>query len=271
MGGAGRAGIHARTLFERAAVFAQPLRGDSPPLGATDVGLLALFTSYRCHPAISLLAGSLFYGGRVVPGVTASARPPVIPNLPAICAIDYSGVVCPRRLGPPGAVGGVDAVERQEAGSGSCSNAWEVAVVAKLVSQLLSTGLRPGDIGVCSPYRAQVRALQPRLPPGVSLSTIDAFQGQENEVMILSLVSTRGGRAGEGDFLSDPRRMAVALTRGKRHLFVVGHWTSLVGGGGTWGRVLAAACELGPVRSAALGNLLMGVPGGGGAPSEAGH
>jgi superfamily I DNA and/or RNA helicase len=57
------------------------------------------------------------------------------------------------------------------------------------------------------------------------VSTIDSFQGQEKEVIILSLV--RSNDEGEIGFLKDYRRMNVALTRAKEKLFVIGDSATL--------------------------------------------
>ena len=57
---------------------------------------------------------------------------------------------------------------------------------------------------------------------GVDVSTVDGFQGQEREVIILSCVRT-GGESGNGiGFLSDVRRMNVALTRARCSLYILG-------------------------------------------------
>jgi ATP-dependent RNA/DNA helicase IGHMBP2 len=58
------------------------------------------------------------------------------------------------------------------------------------------------------------------LPTGMRISTIDSFQGQEKENIILSLV--RSNDDGDIGFLKDYRRMNVAITRAKEKLFVIG-------------------------------------------------
>ncbi len=93
------------------------------------------------------------------------------------------------------------------------------------------------NIGLISPYRAQVRKFQelvfesydyPNLRSFSELLTIDSidgFQGQERDIIIISLV--RSNATGEIGFLSDTRRMNVALTRAKRKLVVVGDSATL--------------------------------------------
>lgn len=90
------------------------------------------------------------------------------------------------------------------------------------------------DFGIISPYRAQVQylrsivrrdaTLRPLLPQ-ITINTIDAFQGQERDVVLVSLV--RANDNGEIGFLSDLRRMNVAITRARTKLIVVGSASTL--------------------------------------------
>ncbi|EON77598.1 dna-binding protein smubp-2 [Lunatimonas lonarensis] len=93
------------------------------------------------------------------------------------------------------------------------------------------------DIGLISPYRAQVEYLKElvagddaflvlrSLQSQLTIDTIDGFQGQERDLVLISLVRSNAG--GEIGFLSDVRRMNVALTRAKRQLIVVGDSSTL--------------------------------------------
>lgn len=85
------------------------------------------------------------------------------------------------------------------------------------------------DIGVITPYSAQVDAISRKLEKmeedqyigkGVIVSTVDGFQGKEKEVIIISTV--RSNKAAEIGFLSDIRRMNVAITRAKKMLILIG-------------------------------------------------
>ena len=71
-----------------------------------------------------------------------------------------------------------------------------------------------------SPYSGQVAAAKEVLPQNLRLSTIDSFQGQEKENIIVSLV--RSNDDGDIGFLKDYRRMNVAITRAKEQLIVIG-------------------------------------------------
>lgn len=90
------------------------------------------------------------------------------------------------------------------------------------------------DIGIISPYRAQVqylrrlikqdRILRP-LRPVITVNTVDAFQGQERDMIIVSMV--RANDKGEIGFLRDLRRMNVAITRARSKLIIIGHSPTL--------------------------------------------
>jgi ATP-dependent RNA/DNA helicase IGHMBP2 len=90
-----------------------------------------------------------------------------------------------------------------------------------IVQQLLQTeSLDPLKTAFISPYAGQVATAKEILPATMRISTIDSFQGQEQEIIILSLV--RSNDDGEIGFLKDYRRMNVAITRAKEQLFVIG-------------------------------------------------
>ena len=85
------------------------------------------------------------------------------------------------------------------------------------------------DIGVISPYRAQVQLLRRLIRKKeffkpyrslVTVNTVDGFQGQERDVIVISLV--RANADGQIGFLSDLRRMNVAITRARMKLIILG-------------------------------------------------
>ena len=100
-------------------------------------------------------------------------------------------------------------------------NVQEGELVIRKIAELQEAGLRGRDIAVIAPYAAQVRWLRQNSPDAqVEIDTVDGFQGREKEAVIISLV--RSNAAGEIGFLSDARRMNVALTRARRKLIVIG-------------------------------------------------
>ncbi|KAI0383676.1 DNA helicase [Hypomontagnella monticulosa] len=104
----------------------------------------------------------------------------------------------------------------------SKSNEMEAALVKQHVKKLVDAGVRPEDIAVVTPYNAQLGLLAPLKEafPGIELGSVDGFQGREKEAVIVSLV--RSNTEGEVGFLSEKRRLNVAMTRPKRSLVVVG-------------------------------------------------
>ena len=85
------------------------------------------------------------------------------------------------------------------------------------------------DVGVISPYRAQVQHLRRLIAKSgdlkpfrhlISVNTVDGFQGQERDIIIISLV--RANEEGQIGFLRDLRRMNVAITRARMKLIILG-------------------------------------------------
>lgn len=85
------------------------------------------------------------------------------------------------------------------------------------------------DVGIISPYRAQVQLLRKELRKRESfrpyrhlltVNTVDGFQGQERDIILISLVRSNDG--GDIGFLRDLRRMNVAITRARMKLIILG-------------------------------------------------
>jgi len=86
------------------------------------------------------------------------------------------------------------------------------------------------NIGIISPYKAQVSRLtesfhfdgffNEEMMSKIAINTVDSFQGQERDIIYISLV--RSNERGEIGFLSDIRRMNVAMTRARKKLVVIG-------------------------------------------------
>jgi len=90
------------------------------------------------------------------------------------------------------------------------------------------------DVGIISPYRAQVQYLRRLIKKRaffkpfrhlISVNTVDGFQGQERDVILISLV--RANDKGQIGFLRDLRRMNVAITRARMKLFILGDATTM--------------------------------------------
>ena len=90
------------------------------------------------------------------------------------------------------------------------------------------------DFGIISPYRAQVRLIRRLLKwqkffrtlrRQISVNSVDGFQGQERDVIIISMV--RDNDQGAIGFLTDLRRMNVAITRARMKLIILGNAETL--------------------------------------------
>ncbi|MDE2510909.1 MAG: AAA family ATPase, partial [Elusimicrobia bacterium] len=103
----------------------------------------------------------------------------------------------------------------------SRENKGEAELAVKILYELLGSGMKPKDVAILTPYVAQAKLLKTLArDPGLEIGSVDGFQGREKEAVILSLVrSNEGGQIG---FLSDMRRLNVAITRARRCLIVIG-------------------------------------------------
>lgn len=90
------------------------------------------------------------------------------------------------------------------------------------------------DVGIISPYRGQVHILRQLIRRDafwkpyrhlISVNTVDGFQGQERDVIVISMV--RQNDDGQVGFLRDLRRMNVAITRARMKLILIGHKATL--------------------------------------------
>ena len=102
------------------------------------------------------------------------------------------------------------------------TNPVEADRVAEIVERYIAAGVDPEAIGVIAPFRAQVAEISRRV--GVTVDTVDRFQGSSKEVIIVSFVAT--GEL-DGPLFEDHRRINVALTRAKKGLVLVGDRAAL--------------------------------------------
>jgi ATP-dependent RNA/DNA helicase IGHMBP2 len=122
----------------------------------------------------------------------------------------------------------------------SSTNPEEAAFLIKHLLQLVTelNAHYPIDsfpsIGIIAPYKQQILVIKeqlehvPELAPYVhriTVNTVDSFQGQERDIIYISM--TRSNSEGEIGFLSDIRRMNVAMTRAKMKLIVIGDSATL--------------------------------------------
>ena len=173
-----------------------------------------LRVQYRMHETLMDFSSERFYGGRLI--AHDSVRGHTACGLPGVEANELTE-------GPLTFIdtAGAGFEESWNELLDSRENEGEAALCGRLVRALLAAGLAPRDLGVITPYAAQARRLKALLRGvGAEIGSVDGFQGREKEAVIVSLV--RSNEKGEIGFLSDTRRMNVALTRARRLLIVVG-------------------------------------------------
>ena len=109
----------------------------------------------------------------------------------------------------------------------------EASLATAVVKSIVRAGsVGTGDIGVITPYDAQTTLIKSLLwresLGGVEVANIDAFQGRESDVVVLSCV--RSNSFGQLGHVDENRRLNVALTRAKRGLVVIGDKDTLIHG-----------------------------------------
>ena len=115
----------------------------------------------------------------------------------------------------------ITGMEEISASGTSYLNRTEASYVEKVVTHLLRIGVNPTQIGVVTPYDGQKKyvheymrrsgALATSLYEAIEVASVDAFQGREKDFILVSCV--RSSETQGIGFLSDPRRLNVALTR----------------------------------------------------------
>ncbi len=180
-----------------------------------------LRVQYRMHEAIMDFPSRRFYEGRLQ--ADDSVRAHKVCELPGVAQTDLTSV--PFVFVDTSGTGYEESLDETLQ---SRENEGEALLAKRIVESLLEAGLRPSALAVLSPYRAQVRKLRSLLRvEGLEIGTVDGFQGREKEATVVSLV--RSNSKGEVGFLSDTRRMNVALTRARRLLIVLGDGSTLAG------------------------------------------
>jgi len=181
-----------------------------------------LNTQYRMREAIAGFSSNYFYNDLLL---TASHLTNTGTH---ITFIDTAGSGYNEKHGPDGI---------------SLQNEGELNIVRQLVE---TENIQPRNAAFISPYSGQATAAKEILPKEMRISTIDSFQGQEKETVILSLV--RSNDDGDIGFLKDYRRMNVAITRAKEQLIVIGD-SATIGGDAFYNSFLSYVEKKGTYRT----------------------
>ncbi len=202
--GLGRYSQGRRSLFDLA--LSQAVRRD-------DLRSIMLLEQYRSAPEITEFIGASFYDGRLRPAVDPNRL--IVPNTskPGLTWTDVKG-------------------SAERATDTGYRNRAEAAAITAHLKTLLKDLEYPGTVGVIAPFNAQVRLIRRLVDENIShelrnqaelkVDTVDSFQGEERNLIIFSVVSSRAGPAEAERFLrSDRRRLNVAISRGQAvtHIF----------------------------------------------------
>ncbi|KAJ2458384.1 ATP-dependent RNA helicase [Coemansia sp. RSA 2424] len=177
-----------------------------------------LVVQYRMHPCLSEFPSNFFYEGSLQNGVTAQER-----------TRKSIGFPWPNPAKPMMLLA-CNGIEEIASNGTSYINRMEASACEKIVTRMLKSSLLPDQIGVITPYEgqrswivhhmAQAGSLANDTYKAVEVASVDAFQGREKDYIIVSCVRNNEHQ-GIG-FLSDPRRLNVALTRAKYGIIVLG-------------------------------------------------
>ncbi|XP_071712086.1 uncharacterized protein [Rutidosis leptorrhynchoides] len=198
--------------------------------------VIMLTKQYRMHPDICRFPSLHFYDGNLLNG-------------DGMCSKDkpYHKT---RGLGPYLFFDIVDGQELHGKNSGSLYNECEVDAAVQLLTFFRKSyplEFVGGRIGIITPYRSQLSLLHSRFSAAfgscimdeMELNTVDGFQGREVDILVVSTVRAAAAASSEKNknnssrssssigFVSDVRRMNVALTRAKHSLWILGNATTL--------------------------------------------
>ncbi|KYR02991.1 hypothetical protein DLAC_00477 [Tieghemostelium lacteum] len=221
------------------------------------INSILLRTQYRCHPNISKISNQLFYSDELIDGISSCERPNMVPTLPPVgfCEVEdgkeiqldgsyyneaESNVVCRLieifvekgiQLDQIGVIClykaqafKINEILEKKYKSRSTQN---ITKPQSYEDELDIDKLINGDIDLDNDenvddfeeYDSEENAEKPKKTNKIQVSTVDAFQGAEKDIIILSC--SRSSIA--GGFIDNPQRINVAITRAKNHFIVVGN------------------------------------------------
>ncbi|KQJ96146.1 uncharacterized ATP-dependent helicase C29A10.10c [Brachypodium distachyon] len=202
--------LYSRSLFERFQQAGCPT--------------ILLSVQYRMHPQIREFPSRYFYQGRLTDSESVVKLPDEAYYRDALMSPYIFYDISHGR-------------ESHRGGSSSYQNVHEAQFALRLYEHLQklmkANGGKKVSVGIITPYKLQLKCLQREFEEvmnteegkDIYINTVDAFQGQERDVIIMSCV--RASNHGVG-FVADIRRMNVALTRARRALWVVGNANALM-------------------------------------------
>jgi len=185
---------------------------------------IMLKVNYRSELQIVKLVSRLFYKGMLVPAKTAGDR-----RQKSIVVVDTSrSTSCEERREIAG-----------DSGRGY-KNPYEAEIVLKEIKELLKRRGHIRDVTILAPYLSQVDEIRKALSAGLTrfmprnavsafmenITTIDSFQGRENDIVIISFTRSNAD-PGDVGFLNELNRINIALSRAKKKMILIGDFQTL--------------------------------------------
>ncbi|KAJ1307031.1 hypothetical protein OPQ81_008010 [Rhizoctonia solani] len=183
------------------------------------ISVTKLLKNFRSHESIIAFPNEEFYRNELV----ANAPRNVADSL-----LNWNGLASP---GFPIVFEAVRGEDMQEERSPSYFNPHEASLVKEYVQGLVPHIATPRNIGIVTPYKAQVRKIRKLLKDNgvanIDIGSVEQFQGQERQVIIVSTVRSNQDLLSFDSkhtlgFVSNPKRLNVAITRAQSLLVVIG-------------------------------------------------
>ena len=184
-----------------------------------------LSTQYRMHPSIGKWSSDCFYDRQLAAAAGLEDRVSPLQQLPASMLLrDHPSAF-------------IDVASLEEKGlHGEITNVQEAEAVVVTAKYLLDKGIQPEQIGIITFYAAQARLITEKLrlledplltavqdrfipPLGLTVSTVDGFQGDERDITLISCVRS----SISAGFMNDHRRINVATSRAKHARWIFGN------------------------------------------------
>jgi superfamily I DNA and/or RNA helicase len=187
---------------------------------------ILLKTHYRSHPHIIGFSNKYIYNNQLI------INQACYNNILVLNGSKYFGT------NDPFIFVDVPGVHIFDPNTKSCKNICEAEVVVKIIEDYLNSGGIKDELGVITPYRLQKKEIKDKLSKSkvngakdVEVDTVDAYQGREKDVIVISLVSTYNRIVNNAStiannpfkFSADQDRFNVAITRARKKLIIVGN------------------------------------------------
>ncbi|CAN1807994.1 Probable RNA helicase SDE3 [Linum perenne] len=210
-----------------------------------------LIKNYRCHPEILHLPSNLFYKGELMAckesNETSSS---LLKQLNFIPGNDFPIIFF-----------GIQGFDEREGSNPSWFNRFEASKVVEVIKKLIfCEDIKEGDIGVITPYRQQVLKIKKALDAldmtDIKVGSVEQFQGQEKQVIIVStvrstIVHNDFDKVHFLGFLSNPKRFNVAITRAISLLVLIGN-PHIISKDKYWNMLLWRCADHGSYKGCAL-------------------